>query len=260
MTEVPQPIKAGVSKVSILVVVSYLGAEYLTVEMIKTKAKARYLKRKKNRRKARKSSAPRKPDDAPQASSASEEDEEHHDEDGIANKVDDNNRNEEVIIMEQPVQPPKKKRRVVGEGPDSVTSDFGEIRDSANKELATIHRPLTKPSGTLPSFPSPTVPNAPPQSVLAMQGIDEALIHAEVISPAAVMPLSTAEQGHNTGLSAKTRRRLLDLGISELFAGQGLITRVPGTGTDGLTCSTDLPSPFPHLPQSVTVYTILYSS
>lgn len=57
-----------------------------------------------------------------------------------------------------------------------------------------------------------------------MQGIDKALVHAKAINPAAVTPLSTAAQDHDTGLSSKTRRRLLDLGISELFAGQGLIT------------------------------------
>ncbi|KAF8442427.1 P-loop containing nucleoside triphosphate hydrolase protein [Boletus edulis BED1] len=84
-----------------------------------------------------------------------------------------------------------------------------------------MQRPLAIPAGTLPSFPLPTAPSAPPKSVLAMQGIDKALVHAEVISPASVIPLSTAEQDpYNSGLSLKTRRRLFDLGISELFAVQ----------------------------------------
>lgn len=192
----------------------------------KTKAKARYLKRKKLRKKARKSSAPRKPGDAPQASSESEEEEHYHDEEGIVDEVDGDSTSEErMIAMEQPVQPPKKRQRVVGEGTDSDVSDPGEIRGSENKELPSSQRPLANPIGVLPSFPLPTVPNAPPKSVLALQGIDKALIHAKVINPAAVTPLSTAEHDHGTGLSSKTRKRLLALGISELFAGQWLITR-----------------------------------
>lgn len=198
----------------------------IKISKTKTKAKARYLKRKKNRRKARKSSAPRKAGDAPQASSESEEDEGHRDDDeGIGDEVGGDGTSEErVITMEQPIHPPKKRQRVVLEGPDSDISDSEEIRDSENEELPGIQRPLANTTGTLPSFPSPTVPNAPPKSVLAMQGIDKALIHAKVINPAAVTPLSTAEEDHVTGLSWKTRKRLLDLGISELFAGQGLTT------------------------------------
>lgn len=53
-----------------------------------------------------------------------------------------------------------------------------------------------------------------------MQGIDKALIDAEIINPTTITPLSTAEQDpYHTGLSLKTRRRLLELSISELFAG-----------------------------------------
>lgn len=228
----------------------------------KTKAKARYLKRKKLRRKARKSSAPRNPGDAPQTSSGSEEDGEHHDdENGVVHEVDGDGTSEErLIATEQPVQPPKKRRRVVGEGPDSYVGAPGEIHDSENKELPGIRRPLAIPTGTLPSFPLPTAPVAPPKSVLAMQGIDKALIHAKVINPDAVTPLSIAEQDHDSGLSLKTRRRLLDLGISELFAGQGLITRAPASSADDMSCSTDHSFAFPHPPQSVAVYTVLYSS
>ncbi|KAI9570546.1 P-loop containing nucleoside triphosphate hydrolase protein [Boletus coccyginus] len=96
-----------------------------------------------------------------------------------------------------------------------------EMCDTESKELPGIRRPLAIPTGILPSFPSPTAPRAPPKSVLAMQGVDKALIRAEVINPNAVTPLSTAEHDpYDSGLSSKTRRRLLDLGISELFAVQ----------------------------------------
>ena len=162
--------------------------------------------------------------------------------------------------MEQSTQPSKKRRRVVGEGPDSYVGAPGEIRDSENKELSGTRRPLAVSTGTLPSFPLPTAPIAPPKSVLAMQGIDKALIHAEVINPDAVTPLSTAEQDDDSGLGLKTRRRLLDLGISELFAGQGLITRAPASSADDMTCSTDHSPTFPHPPQLVAVHTALFSS
>lgn len=213
MAEVPRSIQAGISIVSTLVIMQCIDSS-IQPPKIKTKAKARYLKRKKLRRKARKSSAPRRPDDAPEASSASEKEE-----DGVMD-VGGNNRSAKVTTMEQPVPPPKKKRRV-NEGPDMDDCSTGEMRNSESRKYPSIQRSLVEPTGTMHPFPSPTIPNVPPQSVLAMQGVDKALIHAEIIDPAAVTPLSTAEQDHDIGLSSKTRRRLLDLGISELFPGQG---------------------------------------
>ncbi|KIK92071.1 hypothetical protein PAXRUDRAFT_148127 [Paxillus rubicundulus Ve08.2h10] len=83
-----------------------------------------------------------------------------------------------------------------------------------------LRPPGVKPQGTLPSFPLPALPNAPPKSVLVMQGLDKALIHAEVINPSTTLPLSLSEEADNTGLGARTRKRLLELGINELFAVQ----------------------------------------
>jgi ATP-dependent RNA helicase DDX51/DBP6 len=73
---------------------------------------------------------------------------------------------------------------------------------------------------TLPSFPLPTVPEAPSKSVLAIQGLDPALLDAEIVNPAALsrVPCDGEDDG-GTGLSEKTRKRLKDLGITELFAG-----------------------------------------
>ncbi|KAF9223498.1 DEAD-domain-containing protein [Gyrodon lividus] len=56
-----------------------------------------------------------------------------------------------------------------------------------------------------------------------MQGLDKALIHAEVIDPSAALPLSSSEEADDTGLGARTRKRLLELGISELFAVQTVL-------------------------------------
>ncbi|KAI6025600.1 P-loop containing nucleoside triphosphate hydrolase protein [Pisolithus orientalis] len=53
-----------------------------------------------------------------------------------------------------------------------------------------------------------------------MQGVDNALLQAEVIDPATVVPILPTGEDERTGLSERTRKRLLDLGIRELFAVQ----------------------------------------
>ncbi|KAG9315244.1 hypothetical protein JVU11DRAFT_4378 [Chiua virens] len=180
----------------------------------KTRAKARYLKRKLLRRKARKASAPQKSRDAFQPSPGSGEDQEGYDEE---ERVGDE---EKGIAMEEPIQPPKKRQKLAQQRPEPDIGDAGTMPESENEEPLSIQRNLANPTGTLPSFPAPTVPSAPPKSVLAMQGIDKALVHAELISPAVVKPLSTTELDQETGLSLKTRRRLFELGITGLFAVQ----------------------------------------
>jgi ATP-dependent RNA helicase DDX51/DBP6 len=73
---------------------------------------------------------------------------------------------------------------------------------------------------TLPSFSLPTIPDPPSKSVLALQGLDQALVDAEIVDPSIVLaiPLGDNEDG-GTGLHVKVRRRLAELGINELFAG-----------------------------------------
>lgn len=76
------------------------------------------------------------------------------------------------------------------------------------------------PPASLPSFPLPVLPDAPSPSVLALQGLDPALARAEVIDPAILVPIPPEGEDHaGTGLNAITRRRLKELGITELFAG-----------------------------------------
>lgn len=73
----------------------------------------------------------------------------------------------------------------------------------------------------LPSFPQLRRPDAPSKSLLALQGLDKALIEAELVEPDTVLPLDTSDkvQHEETGLDLKTRKRLHELGITELFAG-----------------------------------------
>ncbi|KAF9520837.1 hypothetical protein BS47DRAFT_1370315 [Hydnum rufescens UP504] len=72
----------------------------------------------------------------------------------------------------------------------------------------------------LPSFPLPSQPAPPSASVLYLQGLDQALIEAEIVDPSQVRKLTMGQERDSLGLSFKTRQRLAQLGISELFAVQ----------------------------------------
>lgn len=115
---------------------------------------------------------------------------------------------------------------------DALAMDFGEDEgrvgspQKEEQELVVEEQPDSQarsqvPSGSgFPSFPAPVAPEAPSKSDLAIQGVDKALIHAEVIDPATVLPVLPSGEDKQTRLGEKTRKRLLELGITELFAGQ----------------------------------------
>jgi len=105
-----------------------------------------------------------------------------------------------------------------------VADEDDEMKDTTaeasgiNTGSPLRQRSLT-PMATLPSFPSPAAPDAPSKSVLALQGLDQALLDAEIVDPATSLPIPSGGEDTTTGLSEKTRKRLKDLGIVELFAG-----------------------------------------
>ena len=72
----------------------------------------------------------------------------------------------------------------------------------------------------LPSFPLPSIPKPPPKSLLALQGLDQALVDAEIVDPGLLLPLDENDAGSR--LSELARKRLKELGITELFAGNFL--------------------------------------
>ena len=82
-------------------------------------------------------------------------------------------------------------------------------------------RTVTPPPPSLQRFPLPSRPHAPEKSELASQGLDRALASAQLVDPLLSTPLSFDDENGDdvTGLSARTLRRLRDLGIVELFAG-----------------------------------------
>lgn len=129
---------------------------------------------------------------------------------------DEDTRN--VAHKEQATDPHQKKRRKLSGGDEDRHEE--DFTPDAEKSNIPVDSKLPS-QGSLPSFPEPAAPNAPSKSVLAMQGIDKALVHAEIINPTTVLPILPSGVDERTRLSERTRKRLLELGITELFAGQG---------------------------------------
>lgn len=110
-------------------------------------------------------------------------------------------------------EPPKKRRKnQAGSGDERMDIDQppamrqGPRLDEEQEEVAPLR-----------DFPVPKLPDPPSKSVLARQGLDQSLANAEVIDPTTT--LSLQEENHVTRrLSARIRKRLGDLGITELFA------------------------------------------
>ena len=80
--------------------------------------------------------------------------------------------------------------------------------------------PPTHCQSAVTSFPPPSRLDAQDKSELVKQGLDRALAHAQTVDPQQSTPLPLDDdQNADIGLSAKTLRRLKELGITELFAG-----------------------------------------
>ncbi|KAI0671592.1 DEAD-domain-containing protein [Trametes maxima] len=200
----------------------------------KTKAKKRYLKAKKDRRKKRKVVGKNDLESRPKASkrdhissSASEASESSGSESESDAASSAKLESPTIPVSTKSVQrdePRPKKRRKL---------DTPETEDAVPEE-ATEHPPITSvaprpksptPPVALPAFPQPRRPDAPSKTTLALQGLDRALYGAEVVDPATTVPLEDSQdtQGGRTGLSEKMRRRLNDLGVTELFAVQTVV-------------------------------------
>lgn len=182
----------------------------------KTKSKLRYLKRKKERRKNKPKVSKKKVENVHDEGEDSEEDE-------------DQDEDVAPIIPAQPVEiekvkRPKKRVRLdegqAGEEPEDRDEDIEMAAgDVPSHSLPSRTSSTPEPVPTLPSFPLPALPNAPSKEVLALQGLDQALISAEWVSPSTTMSIPTGKDDCGTRLSERTRTRLRDIGITELFAG-----------------------------------------
>ncbi|KAI0649271.1 DEAD-domain-containing protein [Trametes meyenii] len=200
----------------------------------KTKAKKRYLKAKKERRKKRKVVGKNEPGSQTKTSknnhnpsSASEASESSGS--GSESESDDASQ-AEVELPAAPVpakrvqrdEPRPKKRRKL-DTPEAEDATPEEAAENAPNAPEAPRPKSPTPPVALPAFPLPRRPDAPSKTVLALQGLDRALIAAEVVDPATTVPLKKLQDeqdGSRTGLSEKMRKRLEDLGITELFAVQ----------------------------------------
>ncbi|CDO77381.1 hypothetical protein BN946_scf184835.g3 [Trametes cinnabarina] len=205
----------------------------------KTKAKKRYLKAKKERRKKRKTLSKSGSAVGTKATSQSEQHALDESESSASESEGDDASEAEVHVPEstpakqtQKQEPRPNKRRKLD------TADAGDISRSpspqrpttlspqptTSKESPATAKPRSPtPPAALPAFPQPRRPDAPSKTVLALQGLDKALIEAEVVDPSTTLPLPLTThdaQDERTGLSGRMCRRLSDLGIAELFAVQ----------------------------------------
>lgn len=102
---------------------------------------------------------------------------------------------------------------------ENIAEEDLEMAVDAEKQPSATRFPTPDLSGALPSFPLPALPDAPSKSQLAMQGLTKELMGAEFVSASTVLPIPAGNDDGGTRLSEKTRNRLRDIGITELFAG-----------------------------------------
>jgi ATP-dependent RNA helicase DDX51/DBP6 len=117
-----------------------------------------------------------------------------------------------------PKRPKKRPRHKEQEETEDVDMELDTLQ--TDTPLPTRMSPTPDLPNALPSFPLPALPDAPSKSLLALQGLDQALLGAELVSPSTVLPIPTGKDDGGTKLSEKTRKRLRDIGIVELFAGK----------------------------------------
>ncbi|KAH7873423.1 P-loop containing nucleoside triphosphate hydrolase protein [Lentinula edodes] len=182
----------------------------------KTKAKQRYLKRKKERRKLNNKNNKNNQKKTSVSQSQVGDEEEGTETEDEEVEVEMQEVDEEVTVPEEREKRPKKRRKF------SIELEDVEMHSEslAPPPAHSIQRSPT-PQAALPTFPLPALPNPPSKATLALQGLDKALVDADIISPSKTLhipPDGNIDGG--TGLSEKMRKRLVDLGITELFAVQ----------------------------------------
>ncbi|KAG5652764.1 hypothetical protein H0H81_003702 [Sphagnurus paluster] len=184
----------------------------------KTKAKQRYLRRKKERRKHKPKTSASAKQNVPPTDSNSDEEE------SMSNNESPDTLVQTSVIedVEDSRSRPKKRRKTTAEPTKVVDMVLEESIVPLPEPITELPVPteLDLPPGTLPSFPLPALPDAPSKSTLALQGLDKALVDAELVDPKTLLPIPDGEEDGGTMLSERTRKRLKDLGITELFAVQ----------------------------------------
>ncbi|KAI0255114.1 P-loop containing nucleoside triphosphate hydrolase protein [Lactifluus subvellereus] len=219
----------------------------------KTKAKKRYLKAKKERKKHRKAAAAKSTaacdpsghdtagEDRPgndewEDRDALDSDEERgiaeqHEEKTATRQSHKNRRHREkekatnVSLLSHEDEGivrarPRKRQKFGNRDPSPSSPSHAAAADSSDSNSSPVPSPPVSSSSA--GRPPPEFSDhAPERSELASQGLDRALARAQLVDPLLSTPLSFDEgDDTHTGLSVRMRRRLRDLGITELFAVQ----------------------------------------
>ena len=180
----------------------------------KTAAKLRYLKKKKERRKARKSAAV--------ATSKHSAPQKQGEEENASVSESEGSSGEDA--QPEVLKPSRKKRKTIAVEDAEQQGATAEVLEDDEADMPKERSPI--PTTTFPSFSAPVAPNAPSKSELALQGVDKALLDAETISSTHTLPLDAFCTGSSSDaqrlpvLSDRMKRRLLELEIVELFAGE----------------------------------------
>ncbi|KAG8853895.1 ATP-dependent RNA helicase dbp6 [Tulasnella sp. 330] len=122
-------------------------------------------------------------------------------------------------------EPSEKRRKLdeIVEVKEPSIPGADEQADQRTIETAVDCPAPAEEPGYLPAFPRPMQPEAPSKASLYLQGLDKALSRARVVDSTLTLPLpplSDDGKPDSFGISTPTRRRLEDMGITELFAVQ----------------------------------------
>ena len=137
--------------------------------------------------------------------------------------------------MEAPSSPSTSSSRQSSPESDTIVDATAalDVTAATNDEMDADEPRISTPEpSALPSFPQPTQPAAPSRIELASQGLDTALAQAQIVDPTSLSPISLSPEDDSSGLSLKTRARLKELGITELFAGQLHVSYTQRTQTE----------------------------
>lgn len=152
----------------------------------------------------------------------------HSAEDSGTEEEDEGEQEEGKSSSTAPVTSPgrsQKRRRLEDESTGRDHAASAELSEAETEESSPDHPKETQrveiPAGVLPRFPAPAHPDAPSKATLALQGLDRKLVEADIVDPSTVMHVGD-DQGR-VRLSSRTRKRLEELGISELFAGKSFL-------------------------------------
>ncbi|KEP53057.1 DEAD-box helicase family protein [Rhizoctonia solani 123E] len=193
----------------------------------KTKSKARYLKAKKERRKKRlkvavaAGDAPSQKDALLTSEDESSDEEADIDPEGLV-LVDTT----KAPLPSESSEPPKKKHKKSNKEREPSPLDHDGDELMTEEPLHSSSRP-TSPIElpTLPAFPLPTQPTPPSKAALALQGLDKAILDAEIIdlNATARVPAPNEPDPLDLGIGDRMRERLAEIGIESLFAVQTVL-------------------------------------